>query len=60
MRLSALRNAGRSTIDGILGIADAPIHMVTVEIGPLKDRLWHTVHTIALACFLSVCSGSTR
>ena len=55
MRLSAFRNEGQSTIDGILGIVFAPVHMVTAGVGQFKDRLWHTFHTIALACFLRAC-----
>ncbi|KAJ8643381.1 hypothetical protein MRB53_005129 [Persea americana] len=50
--LSALRNVGRSTKDGILGTASAPIHMVTAEGGQFKDQLWRTFRTIALAFLL--------
>ncbi|XP_058073973.1 ATP-dependent zinc metalloprotease FTSH 5, mitochondrial-like isoform X1 [Magnolia sinica] len=50
--LSALRNVGRSTKDGVLGTASAPIHMVTVEGGHFKEQLWRTFRTIALAFLL--------
>ncbi|XXG62881.1 hypothetical protein AAC387_Pa05g1179 [Persea americana] len=33
VRLSAMKNAGLSTVDGVLGIASAPIHMVTSGVG---------------------------
>ncbi|XP_050217955.1 ATP-dependent zinc metalloprotease FTSH 4, mitochondrial isoform X1 [Mercurialis annua] len=47
--LSALRNMGKSTKDGMLGTAAAPIHMVASEGGHFKEQLWRTVRTIALA-----------
>ncbi|KAL6005949.1 ATP-dependent zinc metalloprotease FTSH 5, mitochondrial [Asimina triloba] len=50
--LSALKNVGRSTKDGVLGTANAPIHMVTVEGGHFKEQLWRTFRSIALAFLL--------
>ncbi|XP_010262088.1 PREDICTED: ATP-dependent zinc metalloprotease FTSH 5, mitochondrial [Nelumbo nucifera] len=50
--LSALRNVGRSTKEGVLGTASAPIHMVTAEGGHFKEQLWRTFRTIALAFLL--------
>ncbi|XP_043719778.1 ATP-dependent zinc metalloprotease FTSH 4, mitochondrial-like isoform X3 [Telopea speciosissima] len=50
--LSAFRNVGRSTKDGVLGTASAPIHMVASEGGHFKDQLWRTFRTIALAFLL--------
>ncbi|RWR73639.1 ATP-dependent zinc metalloprotease FTSH 5, mitochondrial [Cinnamomum micranthum f. kanehirae] len=50
--LSALRNVGSSTKDGILGTTSAPIHMVTAEGGHFKDQLWRTFRSIALAFLL--------
>ncbi|XP_042487482.1 ATP-dependent zinc metalloprotease FTSH 4, mitochondrial-like [Macadamia integrifolia] len=50
--LSAFRNVGRSTKDGILGTSSAPIHMVASEGGHFKDQLWRTFRTIALAFLL--------
>lgn len=47
--LSALRNVGKPTKDGLLGTASAPIHMVTAEGGNFKDQLWRTFRSIALA-----------
>ncbi|KAF5196876.1 Atp-dependent zinc metalloprotease ftsh [Thalictrum thalictroides] len=46
--LTALRNVGRSSKDGILGTASAPIHMVTNEGGHFKEQLWRTFRSIAL------------
>ncbi|KAJ4953957.1 hypothetical protein NE237_030789 [Protea cynaroides] len=50
--LSAFRNVGRSTKDGMLGTSNAPIHMVASEGGHFKDQLWRTFRTIALAFLL--------
>uniref|UniRef100_A0A2P2LWN4 AAA+ ATPase domain-containing protein n=1 Tax=Rhizophora mucronata TaxID=61149 RepID=A0A2P2LWN4_RHIMU len=50
--LSALRNVGKPTKDGILGTASAPIHMVATEGGHFKEQLWRTIRTIALAFLL--------
>ncbi|XP_043705977.1 ATP-dependent zinc metalloprotease FTSH 5, mitochondrial-like isoform X2 [Telopea speciosissima] len=50
--LSAFRNVGRPTKDGILGTASVPIHMVASESGNFKDQLWRTFRTIALAFLL--------
>lgn len=47
--LSAFRNVGKSTKDGVLGTSSAPIHMVTAEGGHFKEQLWRTFRTIALA-----------
>ncbi|KAF8406877.1 hypothetical protein HHK36_005998 [Tetracentron sinense] len=47
--LSALRNVGKPTKEGILGTASAPIHMVTAEGGHFKEQLWRTFRSIALA-----------
>ncbi|KAJ8639983.1 hypothetical protein MRB53_016677 [Persea americana] len=58
VRLSAMKNAWLSTVDGALGIPSAPIHMVTSGVGQLKDQLWHTVHTIVLAIFLVFVIGA--
>ena len=46
---SVLRNFGKSTKEGILGTASAPIHMVATEGGQFKEQLWRTIRTIALA-----------
>jgi len=48
----ALKNVGQVTKEGILGTANAPIHMVTAEAGHFKEQLWRTVRTIALAFLL--------
>lgn len=50
--LSAVRNVGSSTKDGILGTTSAPIHMVTAEGRHFKDQLWRTFRSIALAFLL--------
>ncbi|XXG48307.1 hypothetical protein AAC387_Pa02g2796 [Persea americana] len=50
--LSAVRNVGSSTKDGILGSTSAPIHMVTAEGRHFKDQLWRTFRSIALAFLL--------
>lgn len=50
--LSAFRNVGRSSKDGILGTASAPIHMVTAEGGHLKEQIWRTVRALGLAFLL--------
>ncbi|KAG8381809.1 hypothetical protein BUALT_Bualt05G0011300 [Buddleja alternifolia] len=50
--LSALRNVGKSSKDGILGTASAPIHMVTAEGGNFKEQLWRTVRALGLAFLL--------
>ncbi|KAH0981621.1 hypothetical protein GBA52_008798 [Prunus armeniaca] len=49
---SVLRSVGKSSKDGILGTASAPIHMVATEGGQFKEQLWRTVRTIALAFLL--------
>ncbi|KAI3934044.1 hypothetical protein MKW92_002719 [Papaver armeniacum] len=49
---SALKNVGKSTKDGVLGTAAAPIHMVTAEGGQFKEQLWRTFRAIALAFLL--------
>lgn len=50
--LSAFRNVGKSTKDGVLGTSSAPIHMVAAEGGHFKEQLWRTFRTIALAFLL--------
>ncbi|XP_065850234.1 ATP-dependent zinc metalloprotease FTSH 4, mitochondrial [Euphorbia lathyris] len=50
--LSAFKNVGKSTKDGVLGTSAAPIHMVASEGGHFKEQLWRTVRTIALAFLL--------
>uniref|UniRef100_A0A0E0MYC2 AAA+ ATPase domain-containing protein n=1 Tax=Oryza rufipogon TaxID=4529 RepID=A0A0E0MYC2_ORYRU len=45
---SALKSAGQATKDGILGTANAPIHMVTSETGHFKDQIWRTFRSLAL------------
>ncbi|GMH12369.1 hypothetical protein Nepgr_014210 [Nepenthes gracilis] len=50
--LSAFRNVGKSTKEGILGTSSAPIHMVAAEGGHFKEQLWRTFRTIALAFLL--------
>lgn len=40
------------TKDGILGTANAPIHMVTAETGQFKEQLWRTFRSIALTFLL--------
>ncbi|KAF7029621.1 hypothetical protein CFC21_041320 [Triticum aestivum] len=48
----ALKSAGQVTKDGIIGTANAPIHMVTAETGQFKDQLWRTFRSIALTFLL--------
>lgn len=50
--LSALRNVGKQTKDGVLGTANAPIHMVTAEGGHFKEQLWRTFRTLGMAFLL--------
>jgi len=50
--LPALKNVGQVTKEGVLGTANAPIHMVTAEAGHFKEQLWRTVRTIALTFLL--------
>lgn len=50
--LSAFRNVGKSTKDGVLGTSSAPIHMVAAEGGHFKEQLWRTFRSIALAFLL--------
>ncbi|XP_028777312.1 ATP-dependent zinc metalloprotease FTSH 4, mitochondrial-like [Neltuma alba] len=50
--LAALKNVGKSTEDGILGTARAPIHMVATESGNLKGQLWRTFRSIAVVFLL--------
>ncbi|KAL2896387.1 ATP-dependent zinc metalloprotease FTSH 4 mitochondrial [Bienertia sinuspersici] len=56
--LSAFRNVGKSTKDGVLGTAGAPIHMVAAEGGHFKEQLWRTFRTIALAFLLISGAGA--
>ncbi|KAF6170793.1 hypothetical protein GIB67_015745, partial [Kingdonia uniflora] len=48
----SLRNPGKSAKDGALGMASAPLHMVTSEGGQFKEQLWCTFRAIALAFLL--------
>jgi ATP-dependent metalloprotease len=50
--IPALIGAGQATKDGVLGTANAPIHMVTAETGQFKDQLWRTFRSIALTFLL--------
>lgn len=49
---SALRNVGKSSKDGVLGTASAPIHMVAAEGGNFKEQLWRTVRALGLTFLL--------
>lgn len=46
---SALKNVGKSTKEGILGTASAPIHMVATEGAHFKEQLWRTVRALGMA-----------
>lgn len=50
--ISAFKNVGKPTKDGVLGTAGAPIHMVAAEGGHFKEQLWRTIRTIALGFLL--------
>lgn len=50
--LSAFRNLGKSTKDGVLGTASAPIHTITNERTHFKEQLWSTIRTIAVGFLL--------
>lgn len=50
--LSAFRNMGKSTKEGVLGTASAPLHMVTSEGGHFKEQLWRTFRTLGMAFLL--------
>ncbi|XP_042003187.1 ATP-dependent zinc metalloprotease FTSH 4, mitochondrial-like isoform X2 [Salvia splendens] len=50
--LSAFRNVGKSSKDGILGTSSAPIHMVTAEGGQFKEQIWRTIRALGLAFLL--------
>lgn len=50
--ISAFKNVGKPTKDGVLGTASAPIHMVAAEGGHFKEQLWRTIRTIALGFLL--------
>ncbi|KAL6953453.1 ATP-dependent zinc metalloprotease FTSH 4, mitochondrial [Sarracenia purpurea var. burkii] len=50
--LSAFRNVGKATKDGVLGTASAPLHMVTSEGGHFKEQLWRTFRTLGMAFLL--------
>ena len=46
---AVLRNVGKSTKDGILGSAKAPIHMVAAsEGGNFKEQIWRTIRSVAI------------
>lgn len=48
---SVLGNVGMATKEGVLGTANAPIHMVAAE-GGLKAQAWRTFRTLALGFLL--------
>ncbi|KAJ8552113.1 hypothetical protein K7X08_028556 [Anisodus acutangulus] len=50
--MSALRNVGKSTKEGVLGTRNTPIHMVAVEGGNFKEQLWRTFRSLAVAFLL--------
>ncbi|KAH6828466.1 FTSH protease 4 [Perilla frutescens var. hirtella] len=50
--LSAFRNVGKSSKDGILGTAGAPIHMVTTEGGHFKEHIWRSIRVLGVAFLL--------
>lgn len=50
--ITAFKNIGKPTKDGILGTASAPIHMVAAEGGHFKEQLWRTIRSIALGFLL--------
>ncbi|KAJ0944566.1 putative AAA+ ATPase domain, ATPase, AAA-type, core, peptidase, FtsH, peptidase M41 [Helianthus annuus] len=50
--LSALKNVGKSTKEGVLGTAATPIHMVATEGGSFKEQLWRTVRALGLGFLL--------
>lgn len=50
--LSAFRNVGKSTKDGVLGTASTPIHMVAAEGGHFKEQLWRTIRALGMAFLL--------
>ncbi|MFS7928670.1 putative peptidase M41, AAA+ ATPase domain, ATPase, AAA-type, core, peptidase, FtsH [Helianthus anomalus] len=50
--LSAFKNVGKSTKDGVLGTAAAPIHMVATEGGHFKEQLWRTVRALGMGFLL--------
>lgn len=49
---SALKNVGKSTKEGVLGTAAAPIHMVATEGGHLKEQIWRTVRALGMTFLL--------
>lgn len=50
--LSALRNVGKSTKEGVLGTPSAPIHMVSTEGGHFKEQLWRTFRALGMSFLL--------
>ncbi|KAM0070519.1 putative peptidase M41, AAA+ ATPase domain, ATPase, AAA-type, core, peptidase, FtsH [Helianthus debilis subsp. tardiflorus] len=50
--LSAFKNVGKSTKEGVLGTAAAPIHMVATEGGHFKEQLWRTVRALGMGFLL--------
>ncbi|KAF5931887.1 hypothetical protein HYC85_028058 [Camellia sinensis] len=50
--LSAFRDVGKATKDGVLGTPSAPIHMVASEGGYFKEQLWRTVRVLGMAFLL--------
>ncbi|KAL7597740.1 hypothetical protein Lser_V15G22502 [Lactuca serriola] len=50
--VSAFKNVGKSTKDGVLGTAAAPLHMVANEGGNFKEQLWRTVRALGMGFLL--------
>lgn len=50
--MSAFRNLGKPTKDGVLGTASAPIHTISTERTHFKEQLWSTIRTIAVGFLL--------
>ncbi|KAI3703687.1 hypothetical protein L1987_73881 [Smallanthus sonchifolius] len=50
--LSVLKNIGKSTKEGVLGTAAAPIHMMATEGGHFKEQLWRTVRALGMGFLL--------
>lgn len=50
--VSAFKNVGKSTKEGVLGTAAAPLHMVANEGGNFKEQLWRTVRALGMGFLL--------
>ncbi|XP_010526055.1 PREDICTED: ATP-dependent zinc metalloprotease FTSH 4, mitochondrial-like [Tarenaya hassleriana] len=50
--LSAFKNVGKPVKEGVLGTANAPIHMVATEKAHFKEQLWNTIRSIAVGFLL--------